>query len=41
MAMIEREPELLLLFMEFWAYAARDEGVRRHVAASFARARRR
>ena len=39
MTMIEREPELLLLFMEFWAYAARDEGVRRHVAASFARAR--
>jgi AcrR family transcriptional regulator len=39
MAMIEREPDVLLLFMEFWAYAARDEGVRRHVAASFARAR--
>jgi AcrR family transcriptional regulator len=40
MAMIEREPELQLLFMEFWAYAARDPKVRRHVAASFARARR-
>ncbi len=39
MAMIEREPDVLLLFMEFWAYAARDEGVRRHVADSFARAR--
>ena len=39
MAMIDREPELQLLFAEFWAYAARDEGVRRHVAASFARAR--
>jgi AcrR family transcriptional regulator len=39
MAMIEREPELLLLFMEFWAYAARDPKVRRRVAASFARAR--
>jgi AcrR family transcriptional regulator len=39
MAMIEREPELQLLFMEFWAYAARDPKVRRQVAASFARAR--
>ncbi len=39
MAMIEREPDVLLLFMEFWAYAARDEGVRRHVADSFGRAR--
>ena len=29
----------MLLFVEFWAYAARDEGVRHHVAASFARAR--
>jgi AcrR family transcriptional regulator len=40
MTMIEREPELLLLFMEFWAYAARDPTVRRQVAESFARARR-
>ena len=24
MTMIEREPELLLLFMEFWAYGVRD-----------------
>ncbi len=39
MAMIEREPELQLLFMEFWAYAGRDPKVRRQVAASFARAR--
>jgi AcrR family transcriptional regulator len=39
MAMIEREPELQLLFMEFWAYAGRDPKVRRRVAASFARAR--
>jgi AcrR family transcriptional regulator len=39
MAVIDREPDVLLLFAEFWAYAARDEGVRRHVAASFARAR--
>jgi AcrR family transcriptional regulator len=39
MTMIEREPELLLLFMEFWAYAARDPKVRRHAAGSFARTR--
>jgi AcrR family transcriptional regulator len=39
MAMIEREPELQLLFMEFWVYAARDPQVRRQVAASFARVR--
>ncbi len=39
MAMIDREPDLLLLFAEFWAYAARDQGKRRHVAASFARVR--
>ncbi len=39
MAMIEREPELQLLFMEFWAYAGRDPNVRRQVAESFARAR--
>jgi AcrR family transcriptional regulator len=39
MAMIEREPESQLLFMEFWAFAARDPKVRRQVAASFARAR--
>jgi AcrR family transcriptional regulator len=39
MAMIEREPESQLLFMEFWAYAARDPEVRLQVAASFARAR--
>ena len=24
MTMIEREPEVLLLFMEFWAYGVRD-----------------
>jgi AcrR family transcriptional regulator len=39
MAMIEREPDVLLLFMEFSAYGARDEGARRRVAESFARAR--
>ncbi|HTB69781.1 MAG TPA: TetR/AcrR family transcriptional regulator [Solirubrobacteraceae bacterium] len=40
MAMIEREPELLLLFMEFWAYGVRDSGVRPKVAARFAQVRR-
>ena len=33
MTMIDREPELLLLFMEFWAYGVRDPGVRPKVAA--------
>jgi AcrR family transcriptional regulator len=36
MAMIEREPELLLLFMEFWAYGVRDPAVRPKVAERFA-----
>lgn len=40
MAMIEREPELLLLFMEFWAYGVRDAAVRPKVAARFAQVRR-
>lgn len=39
MTMIEREPELLLLFMEFWAYGVRDPGVRPKVAARFAQMR--
>ncbi len=39
MTMIEREPEALLLFTEFWAYGVRDESVRREVAAQFARVR--
>src|SRR5205807_9523538 len=39
MAMIEREPELLLLFMEFWAYGVRDPHVRPKVAARFAKVR--
>jgi AcrR family transcriptional regulator len=39
MTMIEREPELLLLFMEFWAYGVRDPDVRPKVAARFAQAR--
>lgn len=40
MTMIEREPELLLLFMEFWAYGVRDARVRPKVAARFAQMRR-
>src|SRR5438552_4376847 len=39
MTMIEREPDLLLLFMEFWAYGVRDPQVRPKVAARFAQAR--
>lgn len=39
MTMIEREPELLLLFMEFWAYGVRDADVRPKVAAHFAQVR--
>jgi hypothetical protein len=37
--MIDREPELLLLFMEFWAYGVRDAQVRPKVAARFAQVR--
>jgi len=39
MTMIEREPELLLLFMEFWAYGVRDAQVRPKVAARFGQMR--
>jgi AcrR family transcriptional regulator len=39
MSMIDREPELLLLFMEFWAYGVRDPKVRPKVAARFAQVR--
>src|ERR1700726_2402153 len=39
MTMIEREPELLLLLMEFWAYGVRDAQVRPKVAARFAQVR--
>ena len=39
MTMIEREPELLLLFMEFWAYGVRDARMRPKVAAWFAQMR--
>jgi AcrR family transcriptional regulator len=36
MTMIEREPEALLLFMEFWAYGVRDPEMRPKVAERFA-----
>jgi AcrR family transcriptional regulator len=39
MTMIEREPDLLLLFMEFWAYGVRDAKIRPKVAAQFAHMR--
>ncbi len=39
MMMIEREPNLLLLFMEFWAYGVRDAEVRPKVAERFAQMR--
>jgi AcrR family transcriptional regulator len=39
MSTIEREPELVMLFTEFWAYAARDPDARAQVATSFARVR--
>src|ERR1700730_1303523 len=39
MSMIEREPEVLLLFMEFWAYGVRDAQVRPKFAARFAQMR--
>jgi AcrR family transcriptional regulator len=39
MTMIEREPEALLLFMEFWAYGVRDMEMRPKVAARFAQMR--
>jgi AcrR family transcriptional regulator len=40
MTMIERESELLLLFMEFWAYGVREPSVRPKVAERFAQVRR-
>jgi len=40
MTLIEREPEVLLLFMEFWAYGVRDAEVRPKVAARFAQIRK-
>ncbi|HEX3517937.1 MAG TPA: TetR/AcrR family transcriptional regulator [Solirubrobacteraceae bacterium] len=39
MTMIDREPELLLLFMEFWAYGVRDPEMRPKVAVRFAQMR--
>jgi len=39
MTTIEREPELLLLFMEFWAYGVRDPQMRPKVAERFAQMR--
>lgn len=39
METIEREPELVLLFMEFWAYGARDPEIRPQVAERFAEVR--
>jgi len=39
MTMIERDAELLLLFMEFWAYGVRDRQVREKVAERFAQMR--
>jgi AcrR family transcriptional regulator len=39
MAVIEREPDLLLLLMEFWAYGVRDAEIRPKVAAQFAHVR--
>jgi len=39
MTIIEREPELVLLFTEFWAYGVRDAEMRPKVAARFAHVR--
>lgn len=36
---LEREPELVLLFMEFWAYAVRNPEVRPRFAARYAEVR--
>jgi AcrR family transcriptional regulator len=37
---LEREPEMVLLFVEFWAYAVRREEVRSRFAARYAEVRR-
>jgi AcrR family transcriptional regulator len=39
MGFVEREPQTVLLFMEFWAYAVRDPAVRPRVAERFAEVR--
>ena len=35
MAFLDREPELVLLFMEFWGYAVREPGLRERFAEHF------
>src|SRR5439155_25142073 len=40
MAFVERAPDLVLLFTEFWAYAVRDPRARPEVARRFAEVRR-
>ena len=39
MRFVEREPDQILLFMEFWAYAVRDPEVRPRFAAAYAEPR--
>lgn len=39
MAYLEREPELVMLFMEFWAYAVRNSDARHRFAQRYARVR--
>lgn len=39
MAFLEREPELVMLFMEFWAFAVRNPHVRGRFAARYAEVR--
>ena len=39
MAFLEREPELVMLFMEFWAFAVRNPHVRPRFAARYAEVR--
>lgn len=39
MAFLEREPELVMLFMEFWAFAVRNPHVRTRFAARYAEVR--
>lgn len=41
MAFLDREPELVLLFMEFWSFAMRDPEVRPRLAARYADVRER
>jgi AcrR family transcriptional regulator len=39
MGFVQREPEMVMLFMEFWAYAVREPRMRPKVAARFAEIR--